>query len=33
MTFAELHENVRRYRAALQHVGVTIGDRVAGSYI
>ncbi|CAF0787649.1 unnamed protein product [Adineta steineri] len=28
MTFAELNENVRRYRAALQHVGVTVGDRV-----
>jgi acyl-coenzyme A synthetase/AMP-(fatty) acid ligase len=31
MTFAELHENVRRYRAALQHCGVTVGDRVAGN--
>ncbi|CAF0791737.1 unnamed protein product [Rotaria sp. Silwood1] len=29
MTFAELNESVRRYRAALQHVGVTVGDRVA----
>ncbi|CAF4175396.1 unnamed protein product [Adineta steineri] len=28
MTFSELNENVRRYRAALQHVGVTVGDRV-----
>ncbi|CAF4073532.1 unnamed protein product [Rotaria sp. Silwood2] len=28
-TFAELNESVRRYRAALQHVGVTVGDRVA----
>jgi acyl-coenzyme A synthetase/AMP-(fatty) acid ligase len=31
MTFAELNENVRRYRAALQHIGVTIGDRVVGN--
>jgi acyl-coenzyme A synthetase/AMP-(fatty) acid ligase len=31
MTFTELHENVRRYRAALQHVGVTMGDRVVGT--
>ena len=32
MTFAQLHENVRRYRAALQHAGVTVGDRVVGNY-
>ncbi len=31
MTFAELNENVRRYRAALQHIGITIGDRVVGT--
>ena len=30
ITFAELHKIVRRYRAALQHVGVTKGDRVVG---
>ncbi|CAF0817572.1 unnamed protein product [Rotaria sordida] len=29
ITFAELHESVRRYRAALQYVGVKVGDRVA----
>ncbi|CAF4647969.1 unnamed protein product [Rotaria socialis] len=28
LTFAELNDSVRRYRAALKHVGVTIGDRV-----
>ena len=33
MTFAQLHENVRSYRAALQHVGVTVGDRVVGNRI
>jgi acetoacetyl-CoA synthetase len=33
MTFAELNENVRRYRAALQHVGVTVGDRVVGTIL
>jgi acetoacetyl-CoA synthetase len=31
MTFAELNDNVRRYRAALQHIGVTVGDRVVGT--
>ncbi|CAF1571795.1 unnamed protein product [Adineta ricciae] len=29
LTFAQLNEQVRRYRAALQHIGVTVGDRVA----
>ncbi len=33
MTFAELNENVRHYRAALQHVGITVGDRVVGNSI
>jgi len=28
LTFAQLHDEVRRYRAALQHIGVTKGDRV-----
>lgn len=32
MTFAQLHDNVRRYRAALQHIGVTVGDRVVGNW-
>lgn len=31
MTFAQLHDNVRRYRAALQHIGVTVNDRVVGN--
>lgn len=31
MTFAQLNDQVRRYRAALQHVGVTKGDRVVGT--
>ena len=30
LSFAQLNEQVRRYRAALQHIGVTVGDRVAG---
>lgn len=30
LTFAQLHDEVRRYRAALQHIGVTKGDRVVG---
>jgi len=28
ITFAQLNEQVRRYRAALKHVGVTVNDRV-----
>jgi len=30
ITFAQLNEQVRRYRAALKHVGVTVNDRVVG---
>lgn len=30
LTFAELRESVRRYRAALKRAGVIKGDRVVG---
>jgi acyl-coenzyme A synthetase/AMP-(fatty) acid ligase len=30
ISFAQLNEHVRQYRAALQHAGVTKGDRVVG---
>ena len=32
VTFAELNESVRQYRAALVQIGVTKGDRVVGQY-
>ena len=33
LSFAEIHENVRRYRAALQHAGIKQDDRVVGNRI